>query len=113
MDPASLLLPAQPTPLIDRAAEVEAIYPWLGTRVTRLTDAGYPPLSERLRDFLRERALLLVLDNLERALPAAAVPLADLLAGCPGLALLVTSRAPLKLHDHLLAEFPFLGLPNP
>ena len=40
---------------------------------------------------------MLVLDNFEQVLPAAA-ELADLLAHCPSLALLVTSRAPLQIR---------------
>ena len=48
-----------------------------------LTDTGQPPLAERLRDFLRERSLLLTLDNLEQVLPAAAAPVANLVASCP------------------------------
>jgi predicted ATPase/DNA-binding CsgD family transcriptional regulator len=66
-------------------------------RALGLADAGPPPLPERLRAFLGEREQLLVLDNLEQVLPAGAA-LADLLAGCPGLALLVTSRVPLQLR---------------
>jgi predicted ATPase/DNA-binding XRE family transcriptional regulator len=42
------------------------------------------------------RRMLLVLDNLEHLLPAAPM-LGELLAGCPGLRLLVTSRSPLHL----------------
>ena len=60
-----------------------------------LTDTGKPPLAERLRDFLRERSLLLTLDNLEQVLPAAAAPVANLVASCPELTVLVTSRPPL------------------
>jgi transcriptional regulator with XRE-family HTH domain len=61
------------------------------------TDTGQLPLGERLRDFLQERALLLVLDTFEQVLPAAA-SLAEFLARCPDLALLVTSRTPLHVR---------------
>ena len=63
-----------------------------------LTDTGQPPLAERLRDFLRERSLLLTLDNLEQVLPAAAAPVANLVASCPELTVLVTSRTPLQVR---------------
>ncbi len=67
-------------------------------RTLGITDTGSPPLIERLRAFLHERAaMLLVLDNFEQVLPAAAL-LADVLAGCPGLRQLVTSRVPLQLR---------------
>jgi predicted ATPase len=44
---------------------------------------------------LGEQELLLVLDNFEQVMPAAG-GLADLLACCPRLALLITSRVPLQ-----------------
>jgi len=66
-------------------------------RAFGFTDTGQLPLGERLRDFLQERALLLVLDNFEQVLPAAA-SLAELLARRPSLALLVTSRTPLHVR---------------
>lgn len=46
---------------------------------------------------LRERNLLLVLDNYEHVLAAAPV-VAELLAGCPSLSVLVSSRAPLRVR---------------
>jgi predicted ATPase/transcriptional regulator with XRE-family HTH domain len=62
-----------------------------------LADIGSRPLIERIHDYLRERSMLLVLDNFEQVLPAANA-LADMLANCPGLSLLVTSRIPLRLR---------------
>ena len=50
---------------------------------------------------------LLLLDNLEQLLPAAAATLAELLARCPGLRLLVTSRVPLNLRaEHVFRVEP-------
>lgn len=46
--------------------------------------------------FLRERRVLLVLDNFEQVVVAASV-VAGLLAQCPILTILVTSRIPLRL----------------
>ncbi|HET7093326.1 MAG TPA: AAA family ATPase, partial [Thermomicrobiales bacterium] len=54
-----------------------------------------------LRDHLRDRQTLLALDNFEQVVAAAPL-LTDLLQTCPGLAILVTSRARLHLsgeHD--------------
>ena len=62
---------------------------------------GETPTATTVRA-LSELEYLLVLDNFEHLLGAAGV-LADLLAACPGLALLVTSRAPL----HLAAEHEY------
>jgi predicted ATPase/DNA-binding CsgD family transcriptional regulator len=60
-------------------------------------DVGGRPTLERLAESLVDRRQLVVLDNVEQVLPAAA-SLSDLLAACAGLALLVTSRAPLRLR---------------
>ncbi len=76
-----------------------------------LTDTGQPPLPERLHALLREREHLLVLDNFEQILPAAAA-LADLLTGCPGLALLVTSRVPLALRWEQTLRVAPLAVPD-
>ncbi len=66
-------------------------------RTLGLLDVGGSPAMERLAEVLAARQLLVVLDNFEQVLPAAAL-LGDLLAACPGLALLVTSRVPLQLR---------------
>jgi predicted ATPase/DNA-binding SARP family transcriptional activator len=56
------------------------------------------PLLEALAAALAERELLLVLDNLEH-LSEAALSIAALLERAPGLRILATSRAPLRLRD--------------
>ena len=70
-------------------------------RALGLGDMGSRPLAERLVDFLRQRQVLLVLDNLEQ-LPDAAPLVADLLTACPRLTILATSQTVLHLsaeHD--------------
>jgi predicted ATPase/DNA-binding XRE family transcriptional regulator len=68
-----------------------------------------PPLAT-VADHCRHRELLLVLDNFEHVLPAA-FELSDLLTRCPGLQLLVTSRAALRMRgEH---ELPVPPLPVP
>src|SRR5688572_21601083 len=65
-----------------------------------------------LVEHVRHRQLLLVLDNLEH-LPDAAPLLSDWLARAPGLKLLVTSRAALRLRsEHELTVLP-LAVPAP
>jgi predicted ATPase/DNA-binding SARP family transcriptional activator len=61
-----------------------------------------------IREFLRERQLLLVLDNYEHLLEGAA-SLAVLLRESPQLKLLVTSRAPLHLTDERVYPVPPLN----
>ncbi|HVQ23472.1 MAG TPA: adenylate/guanylate cyclase domain-containing protein, partial [Candidatus Saccharimonadia bacterium] len=53
--------------------------------------------SEALRAHLRERTVLLVLDNLEQLLPAVAGIVAGLVRAAPGLRTLVTSRELLRI----------------
>jgi predicted ATPase/DNA-binding CsgD family transcriptional regulator len=76
-----------------------------------LRDMGSRPLAERLLGYLRERHLLLVLDNFEQLLDAAPL-VADFVTACPRLTVLVTSRARLRLsgeHDFPLSP---LALPT-
>jgi predicted ATPase/transcriptional regulator with XRE-family HTH domain len=72
---------------------------------------GTPPM-EQVKAFFRPRRMLLVLDNFEHLLPAAEL-VAELLADCPRLSVLATSRAPLRLrgeHEYPLAP---LSAPDP
>jgi predicted ATPase/DNA-binding CsgD family transcriptional regulator len=50
-----------------------------------------------VREYLKERSVLLVLDNCEHVLSAAAQTIRELLAACPGVRVLATSRPPLGL----------------
>jgi len=56
-----------------------------------------------------ENRMLLLLDNVEQLLPGAAAPLAGLIAACPNLRLLLTSRAPLRIDGE--REYPVRPLP--
>ncbi len=80
-------------------------------QVLGLRETGGRVLLEQLQAALRERCLLLLLDNFEQVL-AAAPSLADLLIACPHVSMLVTSRAALRLEgEHEMALFP-LTLPD-
>jgi non-specific serine/threonine protein kinase len=79
-------------------------------RVLELHDASDVPLAERVRVALRDRELLLLLDNMEQIV-AAAPDVAELAIACPGLTVLVTSRELLRVRgEH---EFPVPPLPVP
>ena len=61
---------------------------------------------------LRREQRLLILDNCEHVLAAAGDLVSALLAGCPALQILATSRAPLRVHgEHLLPVSP-LAVPS-
>ena len=78
-------------------------------------DGGAKPPRERLLEFLRRRSLLLVLDNFEQllapSLAGQAVALvADVLAQCPGVVVLATSRERLHLRAEQRYQVPPLPL---
>ena len=70
------------------------------------------PLYEALCTFLAPRRLLLVLDNFEHVLDAA-VGVASLLESCPDLAILSTSRAPLRIRGESEYHVSPLRMPDP
>jgi non-specific serine/threonine protein kinase len=88
-------------PLADAALVVPTVAQVLGLR-----ESGGQELRAILRAFLRDRHLLIVLDNVEHLLDAAP-EVAALLQSCPQLTILATSRAPLRLRG----EQEYLTLP--
>jgi predicted ATPase/transcriptional regulator with XRE-family HTH domain len=92
--------------LDDPALVVSTIAQTLGLKETEQW-----PLLDLVQSALRDKRLLLLLDNFERLLPAAPL-LTVLLAGCPQLNILVTSRAVLHVQGEY--EFPVspLALPD-
>lgn len=73
-------------------------------------ERGGDSLLQSLKDYLRDRQILLLLDNFEQLVAAAGV-VGELLAFAPGLKILVTSRVPLHLRGE--REFPVPPLPTP
>lgn len=94
--------------LIQESSQVPAVL----ARGVGLQDVESSRLVERLFAYLRERRFLIILDNFEQVLPAASW-LADLLASCPKIAVLVTSREPLRLRWEQTYRVPPLALPDP
>ena len=66
--------------------------------------------TEALLRFLAGREILLVLDNFEHLLAGVTLP-ADLLARCPGLTILATSREPLRVAAERLYAVDPLAVP--
>ena len=80
--------------------------------VLGVKESGAHSLLESLIEYLRDKRLLLVLDNFEQVVESAPA-LAQLLAYAQNLKLLVTSRALLRLSDEYNFPVPPLALPNP
>jgi predicted ATPase/DNA-binding CsgD family transcriptional regulator len=76
-----------------------------------LPDSKGRPLVEHLADHLRDRKLLIVLDNFEHLLPAASV-VAELLGGTRDLRIVVSSRSPLRVSGEQECPVPPLALPQ-
>ena len=86
------------------------LLPHLATALGVREPAG-PVLIDVIHDLLRERDVLLVLDNFEPLLPAAPV-VTDLLAAAPRVKVLATSRAPLRVRGEREYPVPVLRLPT-
>ncbi|MEV6875646.1 BTAD domain-containing putative transcriptional regulator [Amycolatopsis sp. NPDC051128] len=98
----------------DSAGVARAVLTALGLRDAPLTTrGGAQDPAERLVAALRDRATLLVLDNCEHVVDVAARLAARLLAACPGLRVLATSREPLGITGEQLAPVPRLAVPPP
>jgi len=69
------------------------------------------PLLDLLKVFMREKHLLLLLGNFEQVVDAA-VYVAELLATCPQLKVLVTSRSVLHIRGEQEFAVPQLQLPD-
>jgi predicted ATPase len=76
-----------------------------------LTEGAAGSFLALLQALLLDKQLLLVLDNFEQVLPAAP-HLMELLAACPNVKLLVTSRAVLHVQGEHEFAVPPLALPN-
>jgi len=77
-----------------------------------LWEAGERSLLEQLQVFLRERQVLLLLDNFEQVVRAA-MHVANLLTICSYLKVLVTSREVLHVRAEREFPVPTLSLPDP
>jgi predicted ATPase/DNA-binding NarL/FixJ family response regulator len=69
------------------------------------------PVSETLADALRQRQLLLVLDTCEHLIESVAGLAHRLLADCPSVRIVATSREPLRVRGETVWRVPPLALP--
>ena len=92
------------------ATDSEAVLALMVTAVGIADTAELSPL-DALRRRLRGQQVLLVLDNFEQV-TVAAPTLVALLAECPGLKILVTSRQALRVRGENVVSVPPLSLPG-
>ncbi|NED78375.1 AfsR/SARP family transcriptional regulator, partial [Streptomyces sp. SID9944] len=113
---------AELAPVDDPDAVPEAVLTAVGARETVLYGAGAEEIRvavadrhddpvDRLVEHCARRRMLLLLDNCEHVVDAAARLAAELLARCPQLTVLATSREPLGVPGELLR--PVEPLPEP
>ena len=77
-----------------------------------LSDRGGSKPMERLQEQLRDRRMLLVLDNFEQVTDAAP-EVGELLAAATTISILVTSRSPLHVYGEREYPVPPLDVPDP
>ena len=94
-------------PLSDPELVVPTIAQILG-----LKEVSGQSLFDLVNAWLREKHLLLLLDNFEQVVDAA-LHVADLLAACPNLKVLVTSRMTLHIRGEQEFPVPPLTMPDP
>lgn len=80
-------------------------------RTIGLSESRNGSMLEDLKGQLREKSLLLLLDNFEQVV-SAAESIAELLQYCPRVKLLATSREALRVRGEHLYPVPPLGLPQ-
>ena len=81
-------------------------------RAFGIEEASDQPLLTSLEAYLRDKQLLLLLDNVEQVLASVSL-VTDLLQNCPGLTVLVTSRIRMRLTGEHEFPVPPLALPDP
>ena len=94
-------------PIDDPLLITQAVFSALG-----LQDVSSRWSLSALSDYLRDRRLLLVLDNCEHLLDAAAGLASTLLRSCPELRVLATSRQALGMVGEVRLRIPPLSLPE-
>ncbi len=92
---------------IDSAAHVIPMI----ARTLEVRETGARPLAALLQDALRDKRMLLILDNFEQVMKG--VPhVVDLLGACPSLKVLVTSREALHIRAERVFRVPPLTAPK-
>jgi predicted ATPase/class 3 adenylate cyclase len=92
---------SDPDLIVEAVAQVFAVTPQPGR-----------PLAETIAAALRSKSLLLILDNCEHVIGAAASMAETLLRGCSHLHIIATSREPLDIAGEMVHRVPSLAFPE-
>jgi predicted ATPase/transcriptional regulator with XRE-family HTH domain len=95
-------------PITNHSLVVAAIASALGVQ-----EVPNRPLLDTLLAYLKKKSLLLILDNCEHVIGDAATVAGALLAGCPRLRILATSREPLRAAGEHTYRLASLNIPSP
>jgi len=90
----------------------EALVPKAVAEALGVPERPAEPLTDTLAEVLRDRQLLLVLDNCEHLLEATAQLVDKLLDSCPRLRILATSREGLGVQGEIRWVVPLLSVPD-
>ena len=90
-----------------------ALVPRAAAAALRVRDEAAGSPIDTLAEALRDKRLLLVLDNCEHLVGGCAEMAAMLLEACPGVRILATSRQPLDVPGEVIWRVPSLALPPP
>jgi predicted ATPase len=89
----------------------DLVLPHLNSTFDLRAEEGRAPV-QTLIDFLRHKRLLLVLDNCEHVVTSTAAAAEALVASCPGVTILATSREPLSVDGERVWRIPALAYPD-
>jgi predicted ATPase/DNA-binding XRE family transcriptional regulator len=84
---------------------------FLPTLARSLPDLPASPDISQLIGALKDRQLLLILDNFEQIVEKASLDVAQILKSCPNVRILVTSRIPLHVYGEYEYPVPALSIP--
>ena len=98
--------------LVELAPTDPNLVPQLVAHVLNVNEVPGEPLTKTLVAALKERQLLLVLDNGEHVLDACAKLVDSLMRDCPKVRILLSSREPLGIAGESTYRVPSLSLPS-
>ena len=90
----------------------DELVPYRVAEAAGVTEEPGRPILDTLIEALRPRRTLLVLDNCEHLINACARFCQQILAGCPSLRIIATSREPLRVAAEKIWQVPPLTLPS-